>query len=240
MGKHLLVCSGGGHLKQLFTLANRIGLPEDDQLMVSFETGLSRQLLAGRDVSSPDTQHPRDALNILRNARLARDILRRERFETAISTGSSIAVNFLPLAAPDGGRRPLHRKRRPGGRAVAHRDGFWPWTTGKTLIASTRHGPGPLAVRGSIFDRVTTPAPPLHGRSAGQYHRRHDRVVRIPQTLRVRCAAAGRLRGALQDGTTVRQRPGDPGPPAPWTTMRCSRRWPRRMLSWHTRGPAPH
>lgn len=99
MGKHLLVCSGGGHLKQLFTLANRIGLPEDDQFWVTFETGLSRQLLAGREVIFARYAAPRDVPNILRNARLAREVLRRERFETAISTGSSIAVNFLPLAA---------------------------------------------------------------------------------------------------------------------------------------------
>ncbi len=28
----LLVCSGGGHLKQLFALASRIGIPPEDQV----------------------------------------------------------------------------------------------------------------------------------------------------------------------------------------------------------------
>jgi UDP-N-acetylglucosamine transferase subunit ALG13 len=99
MGRHLLVCSGGGHLKQLFTLADRMGLPADDQYWVTFETGLSRQLLAGRNVLYARYAAPRDTLNILRNAQLARRVLRHSRYETAISTGSSIAVNFLPLAA---------------------------------------------------------------------------------------------------------------------------------------------
>lgn len=99
MGKHLLVCSGGGHLKQLFTLADRIGLPADEQYWVTFETGLSRQLLAGRHVIFARYAAPRDMLNILRNDQLARRVLRQGKYETAISTGSSIAVNFLPLAA---------------------------------------------------------------------------------------------------------------------------------------------
>jgi UDP-N-acetylglucosamine--N-acetylmuramyl-(pentapeptide) pyrophosphoryl-undecaprenol N-acetylglucosamine transferase len=99
MGKHLLVCSGGGHLKQLFTLAGRMDLPVEDQYWVTFETGLSRQLLAGRNVVFARYAAPRDTLNILRNAQLARRILGHSRFQTAISTGSSIAVNFLPLAA---------------------------------------------------------------------------------------------------------------------------------------------
>lgn len=99
MGKHLLVCSGGGHLKQLFTLAHRIGLPADDQYWVTFDTGLSRQLLAGRNVLFARYAAPRDTLNILRNAQLAAKVLRQRRYETVISTGSSIAVNFLPLAA---------------------------------------------------------------------------------------------------------------------------------------------
>jgi UDP-N-acetylglucosamine--N-acetylmuramyl-(pentapeptide) pyrophosphoryl-undecaprenol N-acetylglucosamine transferase len=99
MGKHLLVCSGGGHLKQLFILADRIGLPADDQYWVTFETALSRELLAGRHVIFARYAAPRDTLNILRNEQLARTVLRHGRYETVISTGSSIAVNFLPLAA---------------------------------------------------------------------------------------------------------------------------------------------
>lgn len=99
MGKHLLVCSGGGHLKQLFTLADQIGLPAHDQYWVTFDTALSRQLLTGRNVIFARYAAPRDMLNILRNEHLAHTVLRHTRFETAISTGSSIAVNFLPLAA---------------------------------------------------------------------------------------------------------------------------------------------
>jgi UDP-N-acetylglucosamine transferase subunit ALG13 len=96
------VCSGGGHLKQLDTLVDRMGIPAKDQLWVTFDTGLSRTLLGDRDVIFAEYAAPRDALKILKNANLARGILRGERFETAISTGSSLAVSFLPLAARRG------------------------------------------------------------------------------------------------------------------------------------------
>jgi len=100
--RHLLVCSGGGHLKQLDALVDRMGVPARDQLWVTFDTGLSRTLLGDRDVIFAEYAAPRDALKILKNANLARRILRGGHFETAISTGSSLAVSFLPLAARRG------------------------------------------------------------------------------------------------------------------------------------------
>ena len=102
VSRHLLVCSGGGHLKQLDTLVDRMGIPASDQLWVTFDTGLSRTLLGDRDVIFAEYAAPRDAVKILKNANLARGILRGGHFETAISTGSSLAVSFLPLAARRG------------------------------------------------------------------------------------------------------------------------------------------
>jgi UDP-N-acetylglucosamine--N-acetylmuramyl-(pentapeptide) pyrophosphoryl-undecaprenol N-acetylglucosamine transferase len=102
VSRHLLVCSGGGHLKQLDTLVDRMGIPAQDQFWVTFDTGLSRTLLGDRDVIFAEYAAPRDTVKILKNANLARGILRSERFETAISTGSSLAVSFLPLAARRG------------------------------------------------------------------------------------------------------------------------------------------
>ncbi|MTD15846.1 glycosyl transferase family 28 [Nakamurella sp. YIM 132087] len=102
MGRILLVCSGGGHLKQLFTLAGRMGIAPEDQLWVTFDTGLSRSLLEGRDVQFARYAAPRDIPGTIRNAALARRMLRSERFDLAVSTGSSLAVSFLPLAARKG------------------------------------------------------------------------------------------------------------------------------------------
>jgi UDP-N-acetylglucosamine--N-acetylmuramyl-(pentapeptide) pyrophosphoryl-undecaprenol N-acetylglucosamine transferase len=102
MGRTLLVCSGGGHLKQLSVLAQRIGIPADEQVWVTFDTGLSRSLLADREVVYARYAAPRDISNILRNTVLAHRVLRGGNYERAISTGASLAVNFLPMAARRG------------------------------------------------------------------------------------------------------------------------------------------
>ncbi len=98
----LLVCSGGGHLKQLHQLAGRIPGGDRDRTWVTFDTGLSRGLLAGEDVRYATYAAPRDARNIARNAALAVRVLARQRWDAVISTGSSLAVDFLPLAAARG------------------------------------------------------------------------------------------------------------------------------------------
>lgn len=98
----LLVCSGGGHLKQLFALASRIGIAPEDQVWVTFDNGLSRSILADREVVYAPFAGPRDAVNIARIGFLAFRMLRSRRFDRAVSTGSSPAVAFLPHAAAMG------------------------------------------------------------------------------------------------------------------------------------------
>ena len=167
MGKHLLVCSGGGHLKQLDTLAERMGIAASDQFWVTFDTGLSRNLLADRPTVFASYAAPRDALNILRNANLARRILREDRFDSAVSTGSSLAVSFLPLAARRG--IPSHFIE-----TAARATG--PSLTGNILAKDKRirtytqypeWADSRWAFRGSIFDNFE-PGP---DRDAGQIRR---------------------------------------------------------------------
>ena len=97
----LLVCSGGGHLRSLRRLVDR--MPDaEDRTWVTFDTGLSRSALAGEDVVHAAYAAPRDVVNIARNQWLATRMLTRRRWSAVVSTGSSIAVNFLPLAAARG------------------------------------------------------------------------------------------------------------------------------------------
>lgn len=98
----LLVCSGGGHLKQLFTLANRIGIPAEAQTWVTFENDLSRSILADREVVFAPFAAPRDAKNILRIRMMAGKVMAKHSFKSVISTGSSPAVVFLPMASRRG------------------------------------------------------------------------------------------------------------------------------------------
>ena len=98
----LLTATAGGHLKQLFTLAPRLGIAPEDQLWVTQDSGLSRSLLEGREVIFSPYVKPRDPLGVLRDARLARSIFAERDIESAISTGASLALSFLPVAARSG------------------------------------------------------------------------------------------------------------------------------------------
>ena len=98
MAKVLLVCSGGGHLKQLFSLVARAGIPVEDQLWSTFDNALSRSLLEGREVEYMHYAAPRDARPILRNIAVAHRIMRRNDISAVISTGSSPAVSFFVIA----------------------------------------------------------------------------------------------------------------------------------------------
>ena len=95
----LLTCSGGGHLKQLHSLVPRMGLGDEDRLWVTFDTGLSRSLLADEDVVFTSYSGPRDVRGIATNALAARRLLASRRFSLAVSTGSSLAVSYLPQTA---------------------------------------------------------------------------------------------------------------------------------------------
>src|SRR6478735_6466095 len=72
MSKTMMVCSGGGHLKQLFTLAERLGVA------------------------------PGDIPNLFRLRSLAGKVLRQHQYDRAFSTGSSPAVAVLPMAVRRG------------------------------------------------------------------------------------------------------------------------------------------
>ncbi len=101
-GEVLLVCSGGGHLRQLAGFVERLGYSREQQVWVTFENGLSESLLAGRNVIWAPFTAPRDAKNFSKLVAMAPRILARHDFTTAISTGSSPAVAFLPQAAMRG------------------------------------------------------------------------------------------------------------------------------------------
>ncbi|NQX05476.1 glycosyl transferase family 28 [Rathayibacter sp. VKM Ac-2856] len=102
MSQFLFVCSGGGHLKQLFTLSSRFGIDPADQHWVTFDNGLSRSLLEGRRVTFSRFAAPRDARPIAQNAMIAHRILAKGDYSAVFSTGSSPAVSFMPEASMRG------------------------------------------------------------------------------------------------------------------------------------------
>jgi UDP-N-acetylglucosamine--N-acetylmuramyl-(pentapeptide) pyrophosphoryl-undecaprenol N-acetylglucosamine transferase len=95
----LLVASSGGHLSQLHTLAPRIsGLDLDRSTWVTFDTPQSRSLLAGRHVVHVPYTAPRDWRNVVGNMPAARRLLSSGEYDRVISTGSAIALSFIPVA----------------------------------------------------------------------------------------------------------------------------------------------
>jgi UDP-N-acetylglucosamine transferase subunit ALG13 len=99
--KTLLAASEGGHLVELYLLADRIGLTKDCT-WVTFDSPQSRSLLAGQEVHFAPFAGTRDLGGTLRAAIWAQSFLRANRFDTAVSTGASIALALLPLAARRG------------------------------------------------------------------------------------------------------------------------------------------
>jgi UDP-N-acetylglucosamine--N-acetylmuramyl-(pentapeptide) pyrophosphoryl-undecaprenol N-acetylglucosamine transferase len=93
----MLAASSGGHLLELVRQLPHLDA-SDDSLWVTFSSAQSKSLLAGRRVMYVPYVRPRDYRGVLRTMRLMRGILRRERFDGAVSTGSAIALAVLPVA----------------------------------------------------------------------------------------------------------------------------------------------
>jgi UDP-N-acetylglucosamine--N-acetylmuramyl-(pentapeptide) pyrophosphoryl-undecaprenol N-acetylglucosamine transferase len=74
------------------------GVLPESSTWVTFDTPQSRSLLVGEHVVYVDYIAPRDWRNAIRNLVPARRILSDGRYGHVISTGSGIALTFLPLA----------------------------------------------------------------------------------------------------------------------------------------------
>lgn len=102
-GQVVLVATTGGHLTQLFDLAPRLPL-RGPRLWVTFDGEQARTLLAGERVVFVPNVAERDVAGVLRAFGHARRILGGildggTPISAVISTGSGVALAFLPLAA---------------------------------------------------------------------------------------------------------------------------------------------
>jgi UDP-N-acetylglucosamine transferase subunit ALG13 len=97
----LFVATTGGHLAELFELADRIGGGRD-RLWVTFDAVQSRSLLKGQRAAFIPYIGERDIAGTLRGLIRAMGIIQGSRFAAVVSTGSAIALSFLPYAASRG------------------------------------------------------------------------------------------------------------------------------------------
>jgi len=92
-----MVASSGGHLTQLLELSSRL-VPRLEQTWSSFEGDHASSALEGRIVEYIPYIPPRGYRQLARGVPRAASILRHHRPEFVVSTGSGIALAFLPIA----------------------------------------------------------------------------------------------------------------------------------------------
>jgi UDP-N-acetylglucosamine transferase subunit ALG13 len=97
----LFVATTGGHLAQLVGLADRIPR-DDDELWVTHADAQSHSLLDDREVHYVPYVGVRDVPGVLRRVPHAASLLRTRRITRTISTGSGIALGYLPYLASRG------------------------------------------------------------------------------------------------------------------------------------------
>lgn len=99
----LLVASTGGHLRELHRLRPRL-TSITSAVWVSNDTVQSRTLLDGEETVYVPYQGSRNVGRTVANLPVAQRVLRKGGFEQVVSTGSGIALSFLPIAAALGRR----------------------------------------------------------------------------------------------------------------------------------------
>lgn len=97
----LYIASTGGHLEQLHHLAGRIEGGGEGH-WVTFDNAQSRALLSGREVTFVPYVGVRDLRGVIRCLPVARRLRRRLPVTRAVSTGSGIALGFLPYLSARG------------------------------------------------------------------------------------------------------------------------------------------
>jgi UDP-N-acetylglucosamine--N-acetylmuramyl-(pentapeptide) pyrophosphoryl-undecaprenol N-acetylglucosamine transferase len=149
----LLVSSVGGHLAELHRLLPRLRGVEQERVWVTFDTPQSRSVLDGEEVLYVDYTGPRDLKNVLRHSRVAmRMFAGRHPFSTVVSTGSGIALSFLPIANARGARcHYIESATRSVGPSLTGR--LLSRIAGISLYSQYRQwAQAPWAYSGSVFD----------------------------------------------------------------------------------------
>lgn len=98
----MLVASSGGHFTQLSELWPRIEGVDKDCVWVTFDSPQTRSMLKEQQVEYVPYIRPRGLGSVLRNVPQAFKLIRKYNVDTVISTGSAIALAYLPYSAVRG------------------------------------------------------------------------------------------------------------------------------------------
>ena len=96
----LYVATTGGHLKELVEIADRLPPDVDDiELWASEENAHSRSLLEGKNHIFVPEVTTKDVIGVIRSLPVAHRLQRQYKFTRVISTGSGLALAYLPYLA---------------------------------------------------------------------------------------------------------------------------------------------
>jgi UDP-N-acetylglucosamine transferase subunit ALG13 len=100
----LLVATTGGHLTQLVDIVDRLTPADatDVRVWVTHDHPQSRSLLAGQTTVYVPHVGEKDVRGVLRNVPVAHRLLRSEHVTRVVSTGSGLALGYLPYFAARG------------------------------------------------------------------------------------------------------------------------------------------
>ena len=98
----MLVASSGGHFTQLAELWPRIQGSDSDCVWVTFDSPQTRSMLQGQRVEYVPYIRPRGLASVLKNVPQAFKLIRKYKVDRVISTGSAIALAYLPYSAVRG------------------------------------------------------------------------------------------------------------------------------------------
>jgi UDP-N-acetylglucosamine--N-acetylmuramyl-(pentapeptide) pyrophosphoryl-undecaprenol N-acetylglucosamine transferase len=159
----LFVATTGGHLTQLHSLADRIP-PDGDEIWVTHANEQSTSLLADRDVEYVPYVGRKDVPGVLRSTLHAHRLFRRRRPTRAVSTGSGIALGYLPYLAARGVEcHYIESAARVGGPSLTGR--ILRWVPRVRTYTQHRHwSGGPWRYGGNGFDAYEAlPVPHVPG-----------------------------------------------------------------------------
>ena len=127
-----------------------------DVTWVTYDTAQSRSLLTGADVVFAPYANPRQLSMVARHLGLANRMLKGGRFARVISTGSSIALGFIPRARAGGlSCHYIESSARVDGPSLTGRILTWvPGTHMYSQVEGWREPP--WHYRGSVFDDYRT------------------------------------------------------------------------------------
>lgn len=95
----MLVASSGGHFTQLAALWPRIESANRDCVWVTFDSPQTRSMLKDQQVEFVPYIKPRGFSSVIRNVPQAFKLIKKYKVDSVISTGSAIALAYLPYSA---------------------------------------------------------------------------------------------------------------------------------------------